>query len=78
MDTQEKQLTLNYLQSLMELKKSDLGDLIETLNQIYAGQSGVSLVTCVSELYSRVSEIGEISNQIEDLRDELDDFIPNP
>lgn len=77
MDTQEKQITLKYLQSLIKLKKSALGDLIETLNQIYAGQSGVSLVTCVSELYSKVSEIGEISNQIEDLKDELDDVISN-
>lgn len=77
MDTQEKQITLKYLQSLIKLKKSALGKLIETLNQIYAGQSGVSLVTCVSELYSKVSEIGEISNQIEDLKDELDDVISN-
>lgn len=77
MDTQEKQITLKYLQSLIKLKKSALGNLIETLNQIYAGQSGVSLVTCVSELYSKVSEIGEISNQIEDLKDELDDVISN-
>jgi hypothetical protein len=76
MDAEEKLITLQYLQRLLAIKKEDLGTLIDTLNKIYSGKSGVSLTTVINDLYVKTKEMGSISNQIEDLKRELEDAIP--
>lgn len=79
MDNTEKELTLDYLKDLLEIKHTDLGKLIGNLNDIYSGQSGASLSGCVNSINIKIKEMENVSKMISNFDEELNpDPIPGP